>query len=97
MAFQNIRTDLKPRPVAEKVHQPLYHVGASDLQGSSGTLEKNLNQTLLRCERWNAVLLIDECDVFLEARSSNHLERNELVSSEWWEEAPQVFIFAKWN
>lgn len=31
--------------------------------------------------KWNAVLLLDEADVFLEARSSNDLERNKLVSN----------------
>lgn len=30
--------------------------------------------------KWNAVLLLDEADVFLEARSSNDLERNKMVS-----------------
>ena len=30
--------------------------------------------------KWNAVLLLDECDVFLEARSTHDLERNKLVS-----------------
>lgn len=30
--------------------------------------------------RWRAILLLDECDVFLEARSLYDLERNKLVS-----------------
>ncbi|KAK5267440.1 hypothetical protein LTR99_006631 [Exophiala xenobiotica] len=30
--------------------------------------------------KWNAVLLLDEADVFLEARSNNDLERNKMVS-----------------
>jgi SpoVK/Ycf46/Vps4 family AAA+-type ATPase len=30
--------------------------------------------------KWNAVLLLDECDVFLEARSAHDLERNKIVS-----------------
>ncbi len=30
--------------------------------------------------RWNAILLLDECDVFLEARSNHDLERNKVVS-----------------
>jgi len=34
-----------------------------------------------RCARWNAVLLLDECDIFLEKRELNSLKRNELVSS----------------
>jgi AAA+ superfamily predicted ATPase len=30
--------------------------------------------------KWNAVLLLDEADVFLEARSTHDLERNKMVS-----------------
>ncbi|KAI1345697.1 P-loop containing nucleoside triphosphate hydrolase protein [Xylaria sp. FL0043] len=32
------------------------------------------------CQLWDAVLLLDEADVYLEARGSNSLTRNELVS-----------------
>jgi hypothetical protein len=31
--------------------------------------------------RWNAVLLIDECDTYLEKRSDNDPKRNRIVSS----------------
>jgi len=34
-----------------------------------------------RCALWNLILLVDEADVFLEARSKDNLDRNELVSS----------------
>jgi hypothetical protein len=34
-----------------------------------------------RCALWNLVLLVDEADAFLEARSKDNLDRNELVSS----------------
>ena len=32
------------------------------------------------CTKWNAILLLDEADVFLEERSLHELERNKLVS-----------------
>merc|ERR1711939_202393 len=32
------------------------------------------------CTRWNALLLLDEADIFLEQRSLHELERNKLVS-----------------
>lgn len=43
-------------------------------------LEETLSQTLELVARWNAVLLIDECDVFLEARAKHDLDRNQTVS-----------------
>jgi len=43
-------------------------------------MEKSLARTLRLCTNWNAVLLLDEADVFLEERSLHDLERNALVS-----------------
>jgi SpoVK/Ycf46/Vps4 family AAA+-type ATPase len=62
------------------MHVPLYMMGASDLGTSSGEVEESLSTILEMVAKWNAVLLLDECDVFLEARNANDLERNKLVS-----------------
>jgi SpoVK/Ycf46/Vps4 family AAA+-type ATPase len=43
-------------------------------------VERELNSILELVARWNAILLLDECDVFLEARSTHELERNKIVS-----------------
>jgi hypothetical protein len=69
--------------VAEQIQQPLYRLSAGDLGTSASTVEEGLKQTLDRCAHWNCVLLVDEADVFLEARSTDSLQRNELVSSKW--------------
>lgn len=45
------------------------------------TVEKNLQAGLDLATGWNAIVLIDEADVFLEQRSTSDLERNSLVSS----------------
>lgn len=49
-----------------------------------GTKEIKVDQELLRwfdiAEAWNAVLLVDEADVFLEQRKTRDLARNGLVS-----------------
>ncbi|KAI1338504.1 P-loop containing nucleoside triphosphate hydrolase protein [Xylariaceae sp. FL0016] len=71
---------LTAEAVSENLRRPLYVVGVGDLGTSAWSIEENLKKALRRCARWNAVLLIDEADVFLEAQSSNSLERNELVA-----------------
>lgn len=43
-------------------------------------MESKLQNILEMCTRWNAILLLDEADVFLEQRSLHELERNKLVS-----------------
>ncbi|KAI8267124.1 Fidgetin-like protein 1 [Colletotrichum sp. SAR11_239] len=68
------------KSVAEVLKAPLYSLSAGDLGTDSGSVQERLDDALQLAADWNAVLLIDECDVFLEARSSDNLDRNELVS-----------------
>ena len=55
-------------------------MSAGDLGLSSGEVESALSNVLEMATKWNAILLLDEADVFLEQRSSHDLERNKLVS-----------------
>ncbi|RDW78394.1 p-loop containing nucleoside triphosphate hydrolase-25 [Coleophoma crateriformis] len=71
---------LTAESVAEDMKVPLYMMSAGDLGISSNEVESSLTQILEMVAKWNAVLLLDECDVFLEARSAHDLERNKIVS-----------------
>ena len=81
--------------VAEKIHAPLVKMELSQLtravakhepmpprpgavQGPD--VEGELSTTFSQAARWNAVLLIDECDMYLEKRNDNSPERNHVVS-----------------
>lgn len=55
-------------------------LSAGDLGVKSSDVETKLSLILQMVTNWNAVLLLDECDVFLETRSSNSLDRNKIVS-----------------
>jgi len=46
----------------------------------ASTLEKSLNEAFEMAAKWNAIILLDEADVFLEERRPNELQRNSLVS-----------------
>lgn len=59
---------------------PLYMMSAGDLGLTSSNVESSLSNVLEMATKWNAILLLDEADVFLEQRSSHDLERNKLVS-----------------
>jgi hypothetical protein len=61
---------------------PLYVLSASDLGTNPTHVDSALTKALERCRLWDALLLLDEADVFLERRDSSNLDRNELVSSE---------------
>jgi hypothetical protein len=56
-------------------------LSAGELGTNPEKLESALQKALTRCQLWNAVLLLDEDNVFMENRTSSDLERNELVSS----------------
>jgi SpoVK/Ycf46/Vps4 family AAA+-type ATPase len=70
---------LTAEAIAELLEKPLYIVTAGDLGISASDVEKNLGSVLELCQTWDALVLIDEADVFLEARSSTEIERNALV------------------
>lgn len=66
--------------VAEVMKVPLYAINAGDLGTHADAVEHSLKGILRMVPKWGAVLLLDEADVFMEARSSTDLQRNELVS-----------------
>ncbi|KAF4340625.1 TOB3 (member of AAA-ATPase family) [Fusarium beomiforme] len=71
---------LTAESVAEEMRVPLYIMSAGDLGSDAYDIEENLQKILEMVANWNAVLLLDECDVFLEARSAHDIERNRIVS-----------------
>ncbi|KAH7157913.1 P-loop containing nucleoside triphosphate hydrolase protein [Dactylonectria estremocensis] len=71
---------LTAETVSEHVKRPLYKLGVSDLGTKVNDVERNLKHALKRCALWDAILLVDEADVFLEARTTDSLERNQMVS-----------------
>ncbi|KAI1266462.1 P-loop containing nucleoside triphosphate hydrolase protein [Xylariaceae sp. FL1019] len=71
---------LTAESVAEHMRRPLYMMSASDLGTDASEIEYGLDRVLDMVAKWNAVLLLDECDVFLERRSTHDLDRNRIVS-----------------
>jgi hypothetical protein len=70
---------LTAEAIAELLRKPLYVVTAGDLGITASEVEKTLGSVLELCQTWDALVLIDEADVFLEARNSHEIERNALV------------------
>jgi hypothetical protein len=65
--------------VADLLRRPLYSVSIGELGTDITELERNLRNILEIATSWNAVLLLDEADIFLEARSTHDVVRNALV------------------
>ncbi|CAB9527803.1 AAA family ATPase [Seminavis robusta] len=70
---------LTAEAIAELLKKPLYIVTAGDLGITAAEVEKTLGSVLELCQTWDALVLLDEADVFLEVRSSTEIQRNALV------------------
>ena len=72
---------LTAEALAELLGRPLYSISMGTLGTTADELERRLGEILHLSERWDALLLLDEADSFLESRSSSSpLERNAMVS-----------------
>jgi len=65
--------------VSELMKHPLYSITSGELGTNVDMLEKKLVQILEIAEKWNAVVLIDEADVFMEKRTTEDIQRNAMV------------------
>jgi len=71
---------LTAESVAEQMRVPIYSMSAGDLGNDAFDVENSLSKILKMVSNWNAVLLLDECDVFLEERTADNMERNRIVA-----------------
>lgn len=70
---------LTAEAMSEVLHQPLYSITVGELGTTPDVLEQKLTRILEMTKSWNAVILIDEADIFLEKRSDNDIQRNAMV------------------
>lgn len=66
--------------IADLYERPLYSVTSGDVGVDPDLVEERLRDIFDYAVTWNAVLLLDEADVFLAERNLENLERNALVS-----------------
>ena len=66
--------------VAQKFGRPLFPITCGDLGFYPDDVERTLSEIFRLAHLWNCVLLLDEADVFLTARSTTDIKRNALVS-----------------
>lgn len=67
--------------IAEAVRKPLVAMSIGEMVWDETQLQDRLQTEFQRAIDWDAVLLLDEADVVLEARSFEDVRRNGIVSS----------------
>lgn len=72
---------LTAEATAELLHTPLYSITMSELGQSIQYLEENLSNAMNLAQSWNAVLLLDEVDIFIEKRNNFDIIRNGMVAT----------------
>jgi SpoVK/Ycf46/Vps4 family AAA+-type ATPase len=66
---------------AVAIKRPLLALTIADIGTKESSIETELTSWFYLAERWKAVLLIDEADIFLERRKHTDLARNGIVSA----------------
>lgn len=61
---------------AETIERPLYVVASSQLGTDAGELEKELKLVLDRASRLGAIMLLDECDVYIRSRGDDLIQNS---------------------
>eukprot|EP01114_Cavostelium_apophysatum_P010358 TRINITY_DN2398_c0_g1_i3.p1 TRINITY_DN2398_c0_g1~~TRINITY_DN2398_c0_g1_i3.p1 ORF type:complete len:771 (-),score=203.69 TRINITY_DN2398_c0_g1_i3:130-2235(-) len=70
---------LTAEAVAEMLHRPMYSVTMGELGTTANELETHLRDILELATIWNAIVLMDEADIFLERRGHKEIVRNAMV------------------
>jgi DNA polymerase III delta prime subunit len=64
---------------SELIQRPLYSIHSGSLGVTADSVRKNLEEVFKRAKRWNAVLLLDEADVFVNERGTD-ITQNAIVA-----------------
>ena len=70
---------LSAEAMSEIVGRPLYSIHSGSLGTKAEDIRKNLEVVFTRVNRWDAILLLDEADVFVKQRGDN-IEQNAIVA-----------------
>jgi len=70
---------LTAEATSETLKKPIYSVNVGELGTDVHQLENKLKDILEICYQWDAVLLLDEADIYLEKRSDTDIVRNSMV------------------
>jgi hypothetical protein len=67
--------------VAEHLRRPLYIVENNMFGNDAASFEKGLKEINERADRWNAVILWDECEVFLQHRGTDPVQNARITAA----------------
>ncbi|KAI8717281.1 AAA domain-containing protein [Fusarium sp. LHS14.1] len=72
---------LMAEAIADHLHRPLYRLEAKDLGTQAASLGTNFKRVSELTTAWNAIILLDEAEVFMAPREPGHVSQNDLSSA----------------
>ncbi|KAF7519891.1 hypothetical protein G7054_g12948 [Neopestalotiopsis clavispora] len=66
--------------IADHTHRPLMRICSDELTSTIGGAETKLSNLLFFAKKWDALVLLDEADVFMQRRALYDLTRNTMVA-----------------
>lgn len=72
---------LMAEAIAERARRPLYYVDARDLGANFANIAENFKVVMANACEWNAIVLLDEADIYLQQRSLAAPDGNERVTA----------------
>ena len=72
---------LTAEATCEYLKKPLYNISVCDLGINPENMQIIMDKIIEYVDRWDAIMLIDEVDIFVEERQFAHVTRNALVST----------------
>jgi hypothetical protein len=88
--MNSTQTNKRLESVADYCQKPLLRLDAGTLGTSPKSVEEGLKNAFNLAERWHALLLLDEADVYLEQRRSRNLTHNGVISGKPTTECPRL-------
>lgn len=77
----SLKTNSLLECIAANAGRPLLTITCADIGTNPVNIEEKLMEFFKYAKAWNAILLIDEADIFMEHRRVQDIERNSLVAA----------------
>lgn len=72
---------LTSEAIADYIERPLYCINICDLGTNPDVVEMEMETIIDYARRWNAIVMLDEADIFVETRETSNIMRNAMVGT----------------
>jgi hypothetical protein len=82
LEHSHIQTNSTAESIALRMNRPLITLSIAEIGIKEDQVQAQLSKWFALAEGWQAILLVDECDIFLERREAFDIARNGVVAGQ---------------